>query len=223
MRLPWEKTGRRSWKRRLPRPAQTNPRQPPDLGFPESRRSAGGQGLIRTKRLWFPDPSDPSEDLDPAQFAARFRSCSGVARQRWLRRTLPTVVSVAHAGLDVIATPDVARSFLPVQCPVPVHGWRTPTAGIPNVQEAHSEWLFGQWERMDRLDDRASGRGTAGRGGSGQEVVTGPTYVPGWVAPSWRRTLPPGQLRVTEVVSLGGVMTTLFALNSTPEPACQGR
>ncbi|MYS22300.1 hypothetical protein GTW78_19420 [Streptomyces sp. SID4948] len=60
------------------------------------------------------------------------------------------VVFVAHAGLDVIASARAAWTFLPFRRPVRVHWWRIPAADIPNGQEARSEWLLGQWERMDR-------------------------------------------------------------------------
>ncbi|WP_333770720.1 hypothetical protein [Streptomyces sp. IBSBF 2435] len=60
------------------------------------------------------------------------------------------VVFVAHAGLDVIASPRAAWTFLPFRRPVLVHWWRIPAADIPRSDEARSEWLLGQWERMDR-------------------------------------------------------------------------
>jgi 1-acyl-sn-glycerol-3-phosphate acyltransferase len=60
------------------------------------------------------------------------------------------VVFVAHAGLDVIASPRAAWSFLPFRRPVRVHWWRIPAADIPDGDDARSEWLLGQWERMDR-------------------------------------------------------------------------
>ncbi|SFF52808.1 hypothetical protein SAMN05216251_117159 [Actinacidiphila alni] len=60
------------------------------------------------------------------------------------------VVFVGHAGLDVIASPRAAWSFLPFRGPVRVHWWRVPAAEIPAGDAARSEWLLGQWERMDR-------------------------------------------------------------------------
>ncbi|WP_327290281.1 hypothetical protein [Streptomyces sp. NBC_01198] len=60
------------------------------------------------------------------------------------------VVFVAHAGLDVIASPRAAWSFLPFRRPVRVHWWRIPAADIPTGDAARSGWLLGQWERMDR-------------------------------------------------------------------------
>jgi 1-acyl-sn-glycerol-3-phosphate acyltransferase len=60
------------------------------------------------------------------------------------------VVFVAHAGLDVIASPRAAWSFLPLRRPVRVHWWRIPAADIPAGDAARSGWLLGQWERMDR-------------------------------------------------------------------------
>ncbi|MFC4035876.1 hypothetical protein ACFO3J_31055 [Streptomyces polygonati] len=60
------------------------------------------------------------------------------------------VLFVAHAGLDVIASPRAAWSFLPFRRPVRVHWWRIPAAEIPAGDAARSEWLLGQWERMDR-------------------------------------------------------------------------
>jgi hypothetical protein len=51
----------------------------------------------------------------------------------------------------------------------------------------------------------------------------GPVYVPGWVAPSWRRTLPHGQAMVVEVVSFGGVTTTEVGLKTVPPSLVQGR
>ncbi|WP_405583427.1 hypothetical protein [Streptomyces sp. NBC_01190] len=60
------------------------------------------------------------------------------------------VVFVAHAGLDVIASPRAAWSFLPFHRPVRVHWWRIPAADIPPGDEARGEWLLAQWERMDR-------------------------------------------------------------------------
>ncbi len=60
------------------------------------------------------------------------------------------VVFVGHAGLDVIASPRAAWSFLPFRRPVRVHWWRVPAAEIPVGDEARSEWLLAQWERMDR-------------------------------------------------------------------------
>ncbi|WP_308012322.1 1-acyl-sn-glycerol-3-phosphate acyltransferase [Actinacidiphila acidipaludis] len=59
------------------------------------------------------------------------------------------VVFVAHAGLDVIASPRAAWSFLPLPRRVRVHWWRVPAADIPHGDDARSEWLLGQWERMD--------------------------------------------------------------------------
>ncbi len=53
---------------------------------------------------------------------------------------------------------------------------------------------------------------------SGRQPPTGPGRCR-CVAPSWSRTLPPGQARVVEVVSFGGVTTTEVALNSVPLPA----
>ncbi len=60
------------------------------------------------------------------------------------------VVFVAHAGLDVIASPRAAWSFLPLQRPVRVHWWRIPATDVPHGDEARGEWLLAQWERMDR-------------------------------------------------------------------------
>ncbi|MEE4540521.1 hypothetical protein V2S66_00885 [Streptomyces sp. V4-01] len=60
------------------------------------------------------------------------------------------VVFVAHAGLDVIASPRAAWSCLPFRRPVRIHWWRIPAAEVPRGDEARGEWLLGQWERMDR-------------------------------------------------------------------------
>jgi 1-acyl-sn-glycerol-3-phosphate acyltransferase len=60
------------------------------------------------------------------------------------------VVFVAHAGLDVLASPRAAWEFLPFRRPVRVHWWRIPAAEIPAGDAARGEWLLGQWERMDR-------------------------------------------------------------------------
>nr|WSX75061.1 1-acyl-sn-glycerol-3-phosphate acyltransferase [Streptomyces sp. NBC_00899] len=60
------------------------------------------------------------------------------------------VVFVAHSGLDVIASPRAAWSFLPLRRPVRVHWWRVPAADIPAGDAARGEWLLRQWERMDR-------------------------------------------------------------------------
>jgi len=59
------------------------------------------------------------------------------------------VVFVAHAGLDVIASPRAAWSFLPLRRPVRVHWWRVAAADIPRGDAERSEWLLGQWERLD--------------------------------------------------------------------------
>lgn len=59
------------------------------------------------------------------------------------------VVFVTHAGLDVIASLRAAWSFLPLRRTVRVHWWRIAAADIPRGDAARSEWLLGQWERMD--------------------------------------------------------------------------
>ncbi|WP_245791367.1 1-acyl-sn-glycerol-3-phosphate acyltransferase [Actinacidiphila rubida] len=59
------------------------------------------------------------------------------------------VVFVAHAGLDVIASPRAAWSFLPLRRRVRVHWWRIAAADIPRGDAARGEWLLSQWERMD--------------------------------------------------------------------------
>ncbi len=58
--LPWGKNGRRSWKNRLPTPTQTNPYPPPDLRFPESRRSGNDHGLIRDEEAVGSNPATPT-------------------------------------------------------------------------------------------------------------------------------------------------------------------
>lgn len=60
------------------------------------------------------------------------------------------VVFVAHAGLDVIASPRAAWSFLPLRRPVRATWWRVPAADVPRGDAARSEWLMAQWERVDR-------------------------------------------------------------------------
>ncbi|MET9218624.1 hypothetical protein ABZX65_07545 [Streptomyces sp. NPDC003300] len=60
------------------------------------------------------------------------------------------VVFVVHSGLDVIASARAAWDFLPFRRPVRVHWWRIPAAEVPVGDAARSEWLLGQWERMDR-------------------------------------------------------------------------
>ncbi|WP_235032271.1 lysophospholipid acyltransferase family protein [Actinacidiphila yanglinensis] len=60
------------------------------------------------------------------------------------------VVFVTHAGLDIIDSPRAAWSALPLRRPVRAHWWRIPAAAVPPGQEARSEWLLAQWERVDR-------------------------------------------------------------------------
>ncbi|WP_237405085.1 1-acyl-sn-glycerol-3-phosphate acyltransferase [Actinacidiphila reveromycinica] len=60
------------------------------------------------------------------------------------------VVFVTHAGLDVIDSPRTAWSSLPLERVVRAHWWRIPAAEIPRSEEARSDWLLTQWERVDR-------------------------------------------------------------------------
>ena len=53
------------------------------------------------------------------------------------------VVFVAHAGLDVIASPRAAWAQLPFRRPVRIHWWRIAAADIPQGEEARGEWLLG--------------------------------------------------------------------------------
>ncbi|WP_328471676.1 1-acyl-sn-glycerol-3-phosphate acyltransferase [Streptomyces sp. NBC_00448] len=60
------------------------------------------------------------------------------------------VVFVTHAGLDVIDSVRTAWSALPFARGVRAHWWRIPAAAIPPGEEARSDWLLTQWERVDR-------------------------------------------------------------------------
>ncbi|MFE9451748.1 1-acyl-sn-glycerol-3-phosphate acyltransferase [Streptomyces sp. NPDC006739] len=60
------------------------------------------------------------------------------------------VVFVAHTGLDVVHSARTAWTRLPLRDSVRAHWWRIPAARVPPGDDARSEWLLGQWARVDR-------------------------------------------------------------------------
>ena len=60
------------------------------------------------------------------------------------------VVFVAHTGLDVVHSARTAWTRLPLRDSVQAQWWRIPVAHIPPGDDARSEWLLGQWARVDR-------------------------------------------------------------------------
>lgn len=59
------------------------------------------------------------------------------------------VVWVAHAGLDHLFTlADVWRE-LPLDGTVQMRWWLVPAAEVPRGEDAHVEWLYAWWERID--------------------------------------------------------------------------
>jgi 1-acyl-sn-glycerol-3-phosphate acyltransferase len=60
------------------------------------------------------------------------------------------IVIIGHIGLEMFGTmTDVLRG-LPMRQPVTVGAWRIPRSEIPNGADEQLEWLWQQWERLDR-------------------------------------------------------------------------
>lgn len=67
------------------------------------------------------------------------------------------VIFVAHTGLDVVHSARTVWSGLPLREGVRAHWWRVPASRVPQGEDARSEWLLGQWTRLDRwVADHAS-------------------------------------------------------------------
>ncbi|MFH8217581.1 hypothetical protein ACH4C2_00115 [Streptomyces sp. NPDC018057] len=60
------------------------------------------------------------------------------------------VVFVAHTGLDSLHSARTVWARLPLREGVRAHWWRVPAGRVPRGEEARSEWLLAQWERVDR-------------------------------------------------------------------------
>lgn len=89
-----------------------------------------------------------------------------VARAEAMRHTLPPraggalamlegagdvdVLFVAHAGLESFTSiPNIVRN-IPLRDPVAIHCWRVVAREIPTNPDQRYDWLFDQFERMDR-------------------------------------------------------------------------
>jgi len=63
------------------------------------------------------------------------------------------IVLVAHTGLDHLLTiADIWRE-LPMDKQIIMRWWRVPREEIPDGREARIDWLFSQWEQIDRWID----------------------------------------------------------------------
>jgi 1-acyl-sn-glycerol-3-phosphate acyltransferase len=60
------------------------------------------------------------------------------------------VVVVGHVGLEVFGTVGDVLRGLPMREPVTVGAWRIPRSEIPSDADQQLEWLWQQWERLDR-------------------------------------------------------------------------
>ncbi|MFH8336447.1 1-acyl-sn-glycerol-3-phosphate acyltransferase [Streptomyces sp. AM6-12] len=60
------------------------------------------------------------------------------------------IVFVAHTGLDVLHSARTAWTRLPLRDAVRAHWWRVPADSVPRGEDARSEWLLAQWDRVDR-------------------------------------------------------------------------
>jgi 1-acyl-sn-glycerol-3-phosphate acyltransferase len=63
------------------------------------------------------------------------------------------VVLVAHTGLDHLATVTDIWRELPLDKQLIMRWWRVPRTEIPQGREARIDWLFSQWEEIDRWVD----------------------------------------------------------------------
>jgi 1-acyl-sn-glycerol-3-phosphate acyltransferase len=60
------------------------------------------------------------------------------------------VVIMAHVGLDGLATVKHLLDGTVIGSRIRVRFWRIPASEIPQDREGRIDWLFGQWERVDR-------------------------------------------------------------------------
>jgi 1-acyl-sn-glycerol-3-phosphate acyltransferase len=60
------------------------------------------------------------------------------------------VVIIGHVGLEMFGTVSDVLRRLPIRTPVTVGAWRIPRSEIPHDADDQLEWLWQQWERLDR-------------------------------------------------------------------------
>jgi hypothetical protein len=63
------------------------------------------------------------------------------------------LVIVAHTGLDHLDSAAVWQG-IPLQRRLQVTWWRIPAGDVPSGKDASTEWLNGQWMRVDDWIDR---------------------------------------------------------------------
>ncbi len=59
------------------------------------------------------------------------------------------VVFLGHAGLDDIHSLRSLWRLMPLNRTVVAHGWTVPMSGLPSDRAGRSQWLLGQWTRVD--------------------------------------------------------------------------
>ncbi len=89
------------------------------------------------------------------------------------------VVLVAHTGLDHLLTVADLWRELPMDKQIIMRWWRVPRSEIPDGREQRIDWLFGQWEQIDRWIDQhrpldlPTGRATRRSGNSSSSGTSG--------------------------------------------------
>jgi hypothetical protein len=90
--------------------------------------------------------------------AAPDRPCAAAAPVRHFERYRcpphADLVIVAHTGLDHLDSTAAVWQGIPLQRRLQVTWWRIPAGDVPSGKDASTEWLNGQWMRVDDWIDR---------------------------------------------------------------------